>query len=152
VLLSAAARLTARDVVLDNARQLEMKPDRPAFEELRRVMVALSAGRGTIVGRLEQAWPHFSRLERADWQNRTELALWEKVVTSLMEASSVDESANDDDDDDRWVQDAFRRLSEADAVKIAADMLSLFEVVADIDDRTHRLGDGVKFRLGWPRS
>lgn len=124
-----------------------MKPDGPWFEELRHAVIALATGRGTIVSRLEEAWPHFYRLERSDWQNRTELVLWEKIITSLMEASTVNEDADDDD----WVFEAFRRLSEAEAAKITMDMLSLFEVVADIDARTRRIGEGVGFTFRWPR-
>ena len=98
---------------------------------MRLALEALISGDGRIQERLQLPSAHFGVLRRSQLRNATEVDLYMRIASSLVEGG--------DEGDVGSIADSITALDESRAGEIAIDMLRLYEVICDIDDESKRL-------------
>jgi hypothetical protein len=110
-----------------------VKPDHPAFENMRLAVEALVTGPGPVRARLQAAEPHFGVVHRSKMRTRAEEHLRLRIGSGLVEGGEEDESSDVDvEASDAEVAESIALLDEARAVEIAGDMLRLYELLAGL--------------------
>jgi hypothetical protein len=103
-----------------------VKPAHPALEPMRLAIKALATGSGQVRTRLQAAEPHFGVVFESEMRTPAEKHLRLRIGAGLVEGG------DEDDASDAEVADSIALLDEARAVKIAGDMLRLYELLAGL--------------------
>lgn len=107
-----------------------VKPDHPAFEEMRLAIKVLATDPGPIHARLQAAVPHFGVVHESKMRTPAEEHLRMRIGSGLVEGGSEDEASDVETDvSDAEVAESVALLDEARAVEIAGDMLCLYELL-----------------------
>lgn len=110
-----------------------MMPKHPAFEHMRLAVEALVTGPGPIHTRLQAAAPHFGVAFESEMRTPTAAYLRLSIGAGLVEGGEEDESSDvDTEATDAEIAESIALLDETRAVKIAGDMLRLYELVAGL--------------------
>lgn len=101
-----------------------MKHSHPAFDNLRLAVEALATGAGSIHSRLQAAEPYFGKAFESKMQTRLQQQLRLSIGAGIVECGP--------EDNDYSVAESIALLDEARAVKIASDILRLYELAAGL--------------------
>lgn len=115
-----------------------MKPDHPAYEQLRLAVEALCTRPEPIRLRLQAAEQLLGRIPASALSSTTEWNLYHRIVAGLVEGGEE----SDEEADENAIAESLAVLDDKRVIEIALDIFHLFELLAGVAE------EGAPWR--WP--